>query len=73
MPCIIDACYRYTTLNETWRVASVSGENDNYHDDINDIENGWYRFILNGNSANMLTSPPPSKSCGTREPIWWKG
>ena len=70
---LIDACNGYTTLSDTWRMAPTSERNQNLHNDAEYLMNGWYRFMFNGSSANMLSSPPSRYSCGTREPIWWNG
>ena len=34
------------------------------------LKEGWYRFIINGVSAEIPTECPPMFSCGTHEPVW---
>ena len=64
---IIDACDKYTTLDEAERLVSspVGSLCDKY------LVEGWYRFVINGNNANIITYAPGTCVCGTTNPIWW--
>ena len=64
-------CGSYSTLSESYRSPSVSGNSGLHCDSA--LAVGWYRFILNGWSAKMLTSAPAEWSCGTHAPVWWNG
>ncbi|KTF73094.1 hypothetical protein cypCar_00044330 [Cyprinus carpio] len=70
---IVDPCYNYTSLDETWRAT------DNYHYnyygmcDYNVEWNGWYRMFYNGENAQMPESCVNQGMCGTYEPLWLNG
>ena len=64
---IIDACDKYTILSEAERLVSSPGGT---LCDKNLVE-GWYRFVINGHNANIITNAPSTCACGTTNPIWW--
>ena len=70
--CTSDPCDAFRVLNDTWRtpwtVGSMSSPNCDFY-----IPAGWYRFMLNGNDANMMTTAPSIDRCGVHSPIWWNG
>ena len=65
-----DPCNKFVTLNDTWRTPLTSAE-DNPHCDVS-LKQGWYRFMLDTYSADMLFVPLHG-GCGTYAQIWWNG
>ena len=68
-----DACFLHGVINDNWRLTSISSQNGGTAHCDNGLVAGWYRFLLNGNNANMVNSPPPMFYCSTHAPIWWRG
>ena len=58
-------------MTDNWRTIWVSGQTNPNCDNL--LPAGWYRFLLNGVNANMITSAPAVYSCGTYGPVWWNG
>ena len=64
----IDVCSKYTNLTDTaWRVSTRT--NTGKCDDS--LLTGWYRILLNGKNANVLSSQVSPRRCGTVYPIYW--
>ena len=69
--CTSDPCNAFHVLNDTWRTpwtsASAPYKCDNY------LIVGWYKFMLSGSDASMVTTPLITFRCGTQSSMWWNG
>uniref|UniRef100_A0A8B9J7M9 UMOD/GP2/OIT3-like D8C domain-containing protein n=1 Tax=Astyanax mexicanus TaxID=7994 RepID=A0A8B9J7M9_ASTMX len=65
-----DPCYNHTVLNEDWRNIHQPYWNDNPgHDDTNVEWEGWYRFYLQGRSAQISEGCVSYSRCGGYTPL----
>ncbi|KAL8566453.1 hypothetical protein ACOMHN_015089 [Nucella lapillus] len=58
---------QHTVLDDAWRSTS-EGQGPLKCD--SKLENGWYRFLLNGQNAVMPTTCVPKNHCTTHAPMW---
>ncbi|KAL8566457.1 hypothetical protein ACOMHN_015093 [Nucella lapillus] len=63
-PCQAD---EHTVLDDSWREKSLG--QDSLKCDKS-LEEGWYRFLLNGENAVMPTTCVPKNHCNTHAPMW---
>ena len=66
-----DPCTNNTTIDQLWRYPYSS--TTQYHCDST-LTAGWYRFMMNGTSAQMPFSVTQAiQVCGTLAPSWFYG
>ncbi|XP_052401322.1 uncharacterized protein LOC127948716 isoform X4 [Carassius gibelio] len=65
----VDPCYNYTVLDDPWR-ANSSQPSNSYKCDQSVSWSGWYRFFINGLSAQIPDTCVDEYSCGTAAPLW---
>uniref|UniRef100_A0A8C2GZN5 UMOD/GP2/OIT3-like D8C domain-containing protein n=1 Tax=Cyprinus carpio TaxID=7962 RepID=A0A8C2GZN5_CYPCA len=64
-----DPCYNYTVLENPWRATSNLRASVRMYD-CNVTWSGWYRFFINGVSAQIPETCVGYESCGTDVPLW---
>ena len=68
-----DICTNFSVLNDNWRHVNYTLPLDQLKCDRL-LQPGWYKFELNGATAQMPnTNLSSSYRCGTAAPAWYSG